>query len=1409
MPVFISGYRTTTYVLNNPPAQNPATVTQYGTINVNSAVAYTPGILGTNGFPWTLTNNGTVQSVGNQGVGVNFQAGGSIANTPVAGTAGLVGGIIRATGNAVQITGGAGTVSNSGTISQIGAGLANGVQLNNGGSVNNSGLISGGFGGINVSNAAGAVSNFGTISATAGTALNFANGGSVNNAGLITASSTGVFFSGAGETVVNSGSIAATSAIILNIGGSINNSGLINSGAGGVTVNNAIGTLTNTGSITGTGEAVRLNAGGSVTNGVSGSGAGLIRGATGGVYAFLNPSTVTNFGTIQQAGSFAADAVYLAGGGTVTNAGLISAGFDGIDIRNSGTVVNSGIIQGGGSGNFAGIFLSGSSFLVTNTGVITSTAPGVIMFGSGTVNNGAGASITGAPFGVTISGVGTVANSGTITGTTTSGTTFGDGVAVNAIGGRIANTGLITRGASGAGTINGAGAFFAGGTLTNSGTISDPTANNGSGVQVGTGGGYINNSGLITAYHSGVGFFNSGTLRLVNSGTIRSTETGPAAVTGFAGFAVNAGSATSVTITNSGLIAASQTAGGGGVILNGGGTVINQAGATINGAGGNGVFSQAGGIVTNSGAILSALSTAVGLRGSAGTVTNFGTIAHTGLGTTGSAIYLGAGGAIANYGLVSGAWPGAPVPVGYPGAINVDNQPITIRNLGTVTNPNSSNGINLDPGGRIVNGSPSATGATISAMRTGIYVGGRENVPYPNAPGLITNYGSIISTGRNGISMVSGGTITNRGLITGYRNGISLTSAAGTIANFGTIAHTGGGTVGEAIYLGAGGVVTNYGLLSGASPGAPAPVGYPGVINADNQAASVTNLGTITNPNNGNGVNLLRGGTLINGSPTATSALIFAPHGGVYMGGKLGTLYPGAVGNVTNYGAIINTGSGGQAIRMVSGGTVTNHGAIASGRTGISFGNTAGTVDNFGAIASSAPTSFTAGSGVYLENGGQITNEAGGSITAQRAAISLGGTATTSAGVLVTNSGVVAGDVGVKIGLGDTGNNTIVNFGTIVGTSGTAIDLGNASASVVLEPGSQLQGGITNFRGSDSIDFAGVSAFSLNYVGGSLTLFNQTTPVAQVSVSTPYVNPQFSEASDGAGGTLVTVTPPGGPVMFDFIYRYSGSADYYYGKVADDGTFGYSVGQQIATGAGKYTILNQEPGAVSAPAGSVFVTYLSHAGQGESSPTPLKFAGGQPDGTGGLGSESDAVIGTDGQPHAFSSAAPPSFSLDQLFGFIFSYADGSTFYTGTVADDGSFGYGAIADGSGVKQIFDSSGKFQGYYAIYREGPTDQPAGKVVINRYFSGQAGQSFDVDQSMSGGSNGLGSETGVIVVNGQQVTFGDPPEAVLPATNPALALPVIDTSDPTAAAAQIYQQILGRAPDSAGLAVYAGALA
>jgi len=314
----------------------------------------------------------------------------------------------------------------------------------------------------------------------------------VTNAGLITAAAVGITFASAvvgSGTVTNSGTISATTGasnsntLIFTAGGRVQNSGIItNAGAASsssaINIGNGPGTITN--------QAGAL---------ISAAGVAIGTGTVGGA------SNITNYGTI-----------------------ISTAALPAISLRAGGTIVN-GTSPGAGAlitGN--GIFISGAAGTISNFGTISSTLNGGagVNISSGTVSNSG--LISGSATGVNISGSGaTVVNSGSIPGTGSG----ASGVRLSA-GGSLNNSGVITSLASGAGTVNGSGVFLAsGGTLSNSGTISNPGANNGNGVQVGTGGGYINNSGLITAYHDGVGFFNSGTLRLVNPGTIRSTGTSP------------------------------------------------------------------------------------------------------------------------------------------------------------------------------------------------------------------------------------------------------------------------------------------------------------------------------------------------------------------------------------------------------------------------------------------------------------------------------------------------------------------------------------------------------------------------------------------------------------------------------------------------------------------------------------------------------------------------------------------------------------------------------------------------------------------------------------------------------------------------------------------------------------------
>src|SRR5439155_2219375 len=140
----------------------------------------------------------------------------------------------------------------------------------------------------------------------------------------------------------------------------------------------------------------------------------------------------------------------------------------------------------------------------------------------------------------------------------------------------------------------------------------------------------------------------------------------------------------------------------------------------------------------------------------------------------------------------------------------------------------------------------------------------------------------------------------------------------------------------------------------------------------------------------------------------------------------------------------------------------------------------------------------------------------------------------------------------------------------------------------------------------------------------------------------------------------------------------------------------------------------QESGSTGAAPGSVFVSYYSHAGVGVASTTPFNSEHGLASGIGGLGTEFDRMLGTDGLLYAFNPNAEMAIPTSSLFGFVFSYADGAAYYTGTVSDNGSYGYGAIADGSGTKMVFDGAGTLLGSYTIYREGGTALPSGTVTI-----------------------------------------------------------------------------------------------
>jgi hypothetical protein len=346
--VVFSGTYTNGIDLSNPTSQSPATiaagayVTNIGTANSGDAV------YGTNAAAWALINNGTVIATGTSGVGVEFQDGGTVANF----------GLIFSDGAAVRIEGAAGTVVNYGTI----RGESNvGIVLVDGGSVANHGLIvsTGIHSGVNLA-AGGSIDNAGIIESAALNGVSIgstsvAGAGAVVNSGTIEGGNVGAYL-GVGGAVYNDGLIAGTGpGVRLAAGGSIDNVGIIQgAAANGVFI--STGTILNSGTIESTG-----------LNGSSGDGIAIATSTSGA------PGTVLNYGVIS---STTMSGIYLAAGGTVTNAGTI--------IGNDGTAV---------------LFAGGSNLLVVDPGALFVGA--VIGAGADTIELAAGSAAG------TLSGLGT------------------------------------------------------------------------------------------------------------------------------------------------------------------------------------------------------------------------------------------------------------------------------------------------------------------------------------------------------------------------------------------------------------------------------------------------------------------------------------------------------------------------------------------------------------------------------------------------------------------------------------------------------------------------------------------------------------------------------------------------------------------------------------------------------------------------------------------------------------------------------------------------------------------------------------------------------------------------------------------------------------------------------------------
>jgi hypothetical protein len=306
-------------------------------------------------------------------------------------------------GVAVENSTGVGTVTNFGTIlATTGTGHQYGVEFGQGagdlvnGSATDSGALIQGVGGVLIEKTA-TVSNFGSIEAAGGAALLLNDGGSVTNGGAgdrtaliqgyqgvyITQAPGAVANFGTIEALLSSGSMFARYGVGLGDGGSVangaaNDRAALIQGYGGVFVNGA-GGVSNFGAIEadgGSGGAgVYLNNGASLTNGTGVDRAALISGYLG--VKAVGSGTVTNYGTIAGTSGVAVQF------GDSANTLVVEAGavFDGQVQLDSGTL---DLASG------AGALTVDSYGDVTVTGALPTTT----FYGAGTLEIGAGAAFT-------------------------------------------------------------------------------------------------------------------------------------------------------------------------------------------------------------------------------------------------------------------------------------------------------------------------------------------------------------------------------------------------------------------------------------------------------------------------------------------------------------------------------------------------------------------------------------------------------------------------------------------------------------------------------------------------------------------------------------------------------------------------------------------------------------------------------------------------------------------------------------------------------------------------------------------------------------------------------------------------------------------------------------------------------
>jgi uncharacterized protein with beta-barrel porin domain len=765
-----------------------------------------------------------------------------------------------------------------------------------------------------------------------------------------------------------------------------------------------------------------------------------------------------------------------------------------------------------------------------------------------TYNILSGASITGTNFGLRFNTLGTVNNSGTITGAGTN-----EGGVFGLVRGTVNNSGVISAtGADSAGV-----SVFGTGSVVNSGSISGgrrgvflqngEVTNNSTGTIAGGTNGVeivdvakVSNAGAISGGVRGISIGpanSSSNVEIANSGTITGLVSGIETLR-------------RVDLANSGSI--SGTGAGSNGILSGSANVTNTSAGVISGDL-TGIQATTTATVNNAGSIseVSATIGAAAIRATTATVVNTGSIAGsagiqavsadvTNSGTISSLIgngILAQTATVTNSGTISTGM----------NAVALSANNTTLVNSGTIFAGAGSKGINAETavvanaGTGVILGGLNGVVATVATINNAGLLSGSTGSAVLTDTAVVTNTSTgIISSGLNGIEATTAATVTNAGATSGGARGNGIVSGSANIINTSTGAISAGF---NGIQVTTTAIIDNAGSISGGIFGvlaATVDVTNTGVI-AGNQAGIVATTATVRNSGTISGT-VLNSFGLVVGSANVTNSGLISGTGvgnGIDASGSAivtnsGTILgnvgvqSAAAATITTSGTITGTGGTAIAFNAVAGNTLT----LASGFVinGI-VTNAAADITNTLQLGGSGNGTFDVSTiGTQYRNFGSF-NKVGTSVFALTGTSTFAGPVNVNGGTLAVNGnttsfGGLSANAGGTLGGNGTVGNTTINGGVLAPgdpTTGNLFGpltvqgtLSFTAASTYMIQVSSTNAGRTNVTGVATLGGATVNAVFAP--GGNLnrqyTILNATGGVSGI------FNPVVSSNNTNIQSTL-------------------------------------------------------------------------------------------------------------------------------------------------------------------------------------------------------------------------------------------------------------------------------------------------